>query len=243
LAAILGYSVCRVFEKQGFIAGKKDKRMKDAKERHGKLVDEVAPDLDLLDYYCEERTKSALKIRRTSILSGQGMKYDTFFDKDGNIVDEAFKIPKEKDKEIEARNRAKRKALKEAIKAKVTALTSNSLTGNAGVEYDPFYFGMTQKQFARQSAGWDVVSKLITGGIFGYYGIKMLQDPDWGYIIWTSVQAATFLVAGGLKYLSAFLFIVEDTIDGIVKKMDNLQKFKNVDKMKYKKEARENVTT
>jgi hypothetical protein len=67
----------------------------------------------------------------------------------------------------------------------------------------------------------------VTAGVFGYYGIKLIEDFRWELLIWTGIQVVIFLIAGITKFFSAFFFIVDDMRAKKIKKIDNILKFKN----------------
>jgi hypothetical protein len=72
--------------------------------------------------------------------------------------------------------------------------------------------------------------------------VKLIEDFSWGALIYTGIQTAIFLVIGGIALLKAYIFVTEEQREAMIKKINNLEKFRNTDKSKYRiKEAATNV--
>lgn len=243
LAWVLGFTINRILERQGIIHGNNNSKVITAHREHQKAVDEINPFIEYGDAWCEDENAEALKSKRISKLGG--LKYENYFDTDGSIKDSFPSLPKTKfwafmwfhaDHTVWLRNKQKNRHIKEAIKAKIKPLSMSALTTSSnGSSYDPYNFGKTIDQYIASSSTKDVVSKIVTGIIFGYYGVKLLTDFDYAYLYWTGIQAGTFLISGFQKELSSMFYITENLKNITYRKIDLLKKFKNCDKTKYKK--------
>jgi len=242
IAWVVGFTIGRMLELQGFLSGDKAENVKRTKELHAQTTISVSKDIEVLDKWCEEQTALALKVARTQILSDAGLKYHTYFTDDGEIIDEALEIPVSENKIKEERNKAKRKAIHKAVACKITPLTTNSLTTSYQTKkHDPYNFGKTKAEYSRKSTIYAAIQKIILGVSFGYYGVKLIEDFSWGLLIYTGIQTAIFLVIGGIALLKAYIFVTEEQREAMIKKINNLEKFRNTDKSKYRiKEAATN---
>ena len=115
----------------------------------------------------------------------------------------------------------------QAVKLKLTPISAGDLTSENGKKDDPFYFGRTKEQYERQSNIMEIISKIGTACIFGYYGVKLLEDFSYADMIWKTLQVAMFLIMGIIKMYQSRMFITDEFRSRIIKKIDNLQKFEN----------------
>lgn len=235
IAWIVGFVISRMLEYQGFLIGEKTDTVKRTKELHGKRTEEISADIDVLDDWCNEQNELALKVGRTQLLSDCGLKYDKFFRKDGTIIDENLFIAKSDINVVEERNKRKRKAIEKAINCKITPLSTNSLTTSYSTKkYDPYDFGLTKAEYTAKSTISSSIQKVVLGVAFGYFGIKLIEDFAWGYLIYTGIQVGVFLLLGAIVMLKAYFFVSEEQREAMIKKINNLEKFKNSDKSKYR---------
>ena len=87
--------------------------------------------------------------------------------------------------------------------------------------------GRTKAQYKTEKSIADIISKLGTAVIFGYYGVTLIDNFDYARLIWTTLQVALFICMGVITMFKAYAFVVEEFRGRIVKKIDNLQKFEN----------------
>jgi len=243
VAWIVGFSIARMLEYQGFLMGDKNESVQRTKELHGKTTMDISNDIEYLDDWCQHENELALKVGRTQILSAAGMKYENLFNSDGTMKDEAIEVKKSPIKVIEQRNKKKRKAIDDAINCKITPLSTNSLTTSyASKKYDPYDFGLTKAEYTSRSTMSAAIQKIILGVAFGFYSVELVKDFQWGYLIYTGIQVGIFLLLGGITMVKAYFFVIEAQREATIKKINNLEKFKNIDKTKYKEALKhENV--
>ncbi|NCC19391.1 MAG: hypothetical protein EOM29_10680, partial [Bacteroidia bacterium] len=223
VAWIVGFSIARMLEYQGFLIGDKNESVQRTKDLHGTVTEAVSKDIEYLDEWCNEQNELALKVGRSSILSEVGLKYSTFFRENATIIDEALDIPKSGIKVIENRNKKKRNAIQRAINCKITPLSTNSLTTSfASKKYDPYNFGMTKAEYTARSTVSAILQKIFLGIAFGYYSVTLIDDFAWGYLIYTGVQVSIFLLLGGITMVKAYFFVIEAQREATIKKINNL---------------------
>ena len=235
IAWIVGFMISRMLEFQGFLIGEKTDTVKNTRTLHGKTTEDISPYIEYLDDWCNDQNDLALKVGRSQILSAVGLKYDMIFDKDGAVFEDKLLIPASPIKIIEERNVKKRKAINDAINCKITPLSTNSLTTSyVSKKYDPYDFGMTKAEYTSKSTLSSAFQKLGLGIAFGWFGIKLIEDFQWGYLIYTGIQVGIFLLMGAIVMMKAYFFVTEAQREATIKKINNLEKFKNTDKSKYK---------
>ena len=234
IAFMVGYSITQLLLLQGLIWGNKDQSVIDTKKAHGKTIASISDDIELLDYFCEDKTKDTIRIARISILSRVGLKYANFFDENGDVIEENINIPISNDEIIEKRNKTKRKAINDAIYVKIEPLTTDSLTTDNGVINNPYKFHDNQQTYQKKSAQKGAIMKVIMGIGFGYYGIELIRDFNWGYVLYTAIQLAIFLLNGGIRLIVAWFYVTDTLRQDRVKKINSLEQFRNTDKTKYR---------
>lgn len=238
IVLFLGVFINRIFDLQGMINGERQERVQNTVMLHGEIVTRTSPHIDKLDKWCEKQNDEALKVQRTRILAGEGMKYSDYFDESGVaknfIIDEA----KLKNKLSRGDELRRIKCYRKALRLKLTPITAGSLTSEGGRKQDPFFFGRTKSQYERQVAVKDLISKIAVACLFGYYGAELVQDFSWASLVWKVLQVGIFLIMGVIKMYQSYMFVTDEYRGRIVKKIDNLQKFENYINALPKEEAK-----
>lgn len=227
IAFFLGLFINRIFDLQGIMSGEREEKVISTKEEHGQLVLKISPHIDKLDAWCEKENAQNYVIQRTKILARAGLKYDECFDENGVAKDWRPDSDKMKNKALVKSELKKWRAFSKAVGLKLTALTTSDLTSEGGKQQDPFWLGRTKAQYETGRGIKEVISKTGTALIFGYYGVRLIEDFNFANLIWTTLQVALFLVMGVISMYKSYIFIVDEFRGRIIKKIDNLQKFDN----------------
>lgn len=223
VSALFGFLISKLLSLQGLAKGERDPSVINTNIMHSKIVMQISKKIYLLDAWCEEKNKEALFLAQSKILATLGISYSEFSSGLYRIVT----IEGEKFIPLEQLDKEKKKIVKRARKVKLTQLTSSSLTTDGDIAEDPYNFGMDKKTFARKRDGKQIISKIMCGILFGYYGVRLITDFNVSNLIWTSVQVVLFLVMGVISYLQAYSFVTDEYRHRIIKKIDNLIKFDN----------------
>jgi len=231
---VVGYSIGQLLTLQGILIGEKDKSVQDTKIAHGRVIEEIGDDIVYLENFCFDETANAKKTARAAKLSSVGLQYSDYFTDEGKVIEDNIVIPISENEIIEARNKKKRKAIEEAIYIKVTPLTVESLTTDNGNKYDPFDYGMDKFAYLKGVAIKSAISKVALGVGFGYFAMKLIQDFEWGYLIWTGIQVGIFLLLGSINLFKSYLFVTDTQRQNRIKKINKLEQFKGTNKEKYK---------
>ena len=223
LAFVVGVLMNRMFEKQGIINGDADHRVITTVEKHEDMVETVAPLLDELGEWCDEKNAQALARARRIYLSRYGMRYKDYFAEDGTplpFVPAVCDNRKDKRKEI-----IRKKRFEHAQNIKITQLSAGLLISDTGDPNDPYFLGRSKVEYETQSAKQDVRIKATLGFIFGYYGLALLADFSWAKLLWTVLQLAIFLLMGALKMEQSNIYVVDEYRSRITKKTSILKMF------------------
>ena len=237
----LGLFINRVFDLQGMMNGDRDERVQMAIVTHGETVVKISPYIDRLDEWCKLKNEENLKVQRTRVLASEGMRYEDYFDEDGSAKDFKPDEEKLKNKTLRKTEKARIRCFKKALHLKLTPITAGALTSEGGKKQDPYNFGRTKGQYETQTSVRDIITKICIAGIFGYYGVRLIQDFNYATLIWTGLQVAIFLIMGCIKMYNSFMFVTGEYRTRIVNKTNNLEMFHNYIQSLPKEEVKTEV--
>lgn len=223
VSALFGFFISKLLSLQGIAKGEIDPNVVSTTNLHARTVEKITPKIYLLDEWCERKNEEALLIARSKLLATKRITIDEF--NKGiyktitpNGIAEICENDLDKDK---------LRAVKRARKLKLTPLSASVLTSDGANVVDPYNFGLDKKGYSIRRDGKQLISKIMCGLLFGYYGVKLINEFNIASLIWTAIQVALFLVMGVIAYLQAYFFMVDEYRHRIIKKIDNLQKFDN----------------
>lgn len=223
VSALFGFLISKLLSMQGLVKGAQAPEVADTNLLHSKTVMKITPKIYLLDKWCEEKNKEALKTAQSKILATGRISYDDF----ARGLYRTITAEGEKFMSEEELSRDRRKVVKKARRVKLTPLTASNLTSDGEKTIDPYDFGMDKKEYARARDGRQIISKIMCGALFGFYGVQLIADFNVANLIWTSIQVVLFLVMGVISYLQSYSFVTDEYRHRIVRKIDNLIKFDN----------------
>ena len=237
----LGLFINRVFDLQGMMNGDRDERVQMAIVTHGETVVKISPYIDKLDDWCKLKNEENLKVQRTRVLASEGMRYEDYFNEDGSAKDFKPDEEKLKNKTLRKTEKARIRCFKKALHLKLTPITAGALTSEGGKKQDPYNFGRTKGQYETQTSVRDIITKICIAGIFGYYGVRLIQDFNYATLIWNGLQVAIFLIMGCIKMYNSFMFVTGEYRTRIVNKTNNLEMFHNYIQSLPKEEVKTEV--
>ncbi len=222
ISLVVGSLINGSFRSVGIRRGEADERTVNTVKDHGSAVEDVSPYLDKLEEFCENENKLAIKKIRTKILASVGLKYDDCFDENG--VCKVLLLTQ--DKKNRRKNRKIKKAYNKAVRLKIKELTATTLTSDGGNTDNPFDFGKSKREFSKSKNTTDIITRVIMAIIFGYFGVTLVSEINFATIIWNTLQIVMYITGGVVSMYSTYMWIVDDYRQGILKKIDYLNKFK-----------------
>lgn len=221
LSAIFGFLVSKLLSLQGLAKGESNQGVLATNKLHGETVEGIAPYINHLDEWCEEQSRQSLVMARTKILAEAGIAYEDYCKGLFPVI-----IAGET-KWVPARElpRDKRRVIAKARRVKLTPLTASALTSDGGKTRDPYDFGPDKKGYERRRDAKQWISKVVTGLLFGYFGVKLIENLSWSSLIWTALQVAVIVLMGMISYLNAYFFVVDVDRHRVIRKIDVLQKY------------------
>ena len=240
---LLGTVIARLFSLQGVRNGERSERFRATVEMHAQSVEAVRQWMDRLDAWCAMKTRETLRDIRTRILQRFGMSYDQFFTAEGKVkpyVPERMpadivhrpsdsapeaRIKQRLQRDFELREKARYRAYRKAAEMHITPLTSGAITGLTTRAEDPYNFGKSTLQREAGEFRRSFVTRLITAGIFGYYGVSLIQDFSIEMLILRLFHVILAVAMGCVSMYTSYMYVVEEQRGGMVRKIDCLQMF------------------
>lgn len=232
LSFILGFLINRMLDLQGINNAERDERFRATQNLHAEVISRIAPYIDKLDEWCENKNRENLRVQRSRCLANEGMRYSEFFYDDGSVKEIKIDPAKFSDKYLGPIEKRKVKCFHRALRLRLTPLTACELTSENSKATDQFNFGRTKAQFEKQSSTEDIIIKLGTAIIFGYYSVRMIQEFSYATLLWNGLQTAFFLISGVIKMFASEQFILGEYRGRIVKKISYLEMFESYSKNK-----------
>lgn len=230
----LGFTINTLFDLQGIMNGERDERVILTVNEHKNMVERVTPYIEKLDPWCERKSEEALMLQRTKILARAGLKYSDFFDEDGTAMGFTPNRDRLKNPYTRKEEKVRIRCYNKARSLKLTPLTAGELTSEGGRHSDPLYLGRSKTEYERSNGIRDVVSKLGTAFLFGYYGVELASDFSYAELIWSVLQVCVLLIMGVIRMYQSYIYMVDEYRNRVVRKIDNLQKFENDVKIESK---------
>jgi hypothetical protein len=224
---LLGFFIDQLFSIQGLMTGETDQRFINTANLHAETVVKISPNIDKLDEWCREKNAENLREQRTRILAAEGLKYSDYFNEDGSAKEFAVDKGKLSSRVCRRFELRRIKCYEKALRLRLSTISAGELTSEGNKSDDPYYLGRTKGDYSRQMNLSEVVSKIGTALIFGYYGVELITDFSYANLIWTALQVVTFLLMGVARKYHASMFITGEFRGRLVKKINFLEMFDN----------------
>ena len=229
----LGCLVTRMLDLQGLSEGERDERVIKTLELHGETVESISAHIEDLDEWCDQKNETALKMQRKKILARECLKYDDCFEDDGIAKPYKFNDSNIKNRFLKREEKRRYRCYIKAVRLKLTPLSASDLTSEGGRADDPNYMGRTKAQYESQTKAWDVMMRIGTALVFGYYAVDLIENFSYANIILRALMVSILLLMGSIRRNMSYSFMTDEYRGRIIKKIDFMQKFKNDMKKKY----------
>ena len=222
LGAVFGFLISKLLSLQGLAKGEVQEQVMATNRLHQQAVEDVVSVIDRLDQWCEMKNMENIEMCKRRILAAQGIKYEEYLVGLYTLTVDGVS------KQVVLRELppAKRWAVHKANRLRLTPLTAGALTAECHKNDDQYDFGMDKHAYERRRDLGQILSKVGCGLLFGYFGVRLITEFSWEGLIWTALQLAALLAMGAVAYMRAYFFVVDYDRHRIIRKIDNLQKFK-----------------
>ena len=227
LSLVVGSLINGSLRSVGLRRGENDDRLAEALSKHALAVEKIAPKIDLLDTFCEKENKAAIKRIRMKLLASAGLKYDDCFDENGVCKELDFSLMGSASRKMEQKRKINRmkKSYSKAVKLKIKELTPSALLSDGGGNASPFDFGKSKSGYNKSRGVSDIAARIVMALIFGYFGVSLVSEINFAAIIWNSLQIVMYIASGAIGMYSTYMLIVGDYRQGILRKIEYLNRF------------------
>jgi hypothetical protein len=225
---MFGWLINKFFRLQALIDMSNEPEILKSEDAHDTMIAKVEPFYDYADTWTDFENKSALRISRTYILASAGLSYSKFYDDNGDFIsDKNYADTNVTDKVKRRRAKEINEAINKTRRLKITPLTITDLTNSESVNLDPHKMGRDKATFQRMENAKDLISKALFALVFGYFGVKMFDDPSLATLMETAIQVVMFYLFGAITYYTTTGYMTGEYMKTIIKKTRYLNKFYN----------------
>jgi len=229
---IVGLLIKQGIGENGFSKAYNSEIWKNKLNDYSKCCNMANPYLDLVDNFYEAETKERrYQIRKNSMINAR-MRYDWFFDEEGNYIDNADRYSK--------LTRYQKRVLKKCVRLKVYNL-------NLFSEYANEYENTSKPE---RTDRWQRTRMLgknsfvqVFGAIAGVYFIATWNAWNWGAFITATLQVISWTVCGIIEMYDNYNYVAVDKVNKLTRKMELIVKFtRGCEKGLYRNEDMETDT-
>lgn len=175
-----------------------------------KIIDEITNDIGKLFIYCDKKNELSWQRRKVSILRKVGL----------TINDYETKYYDKTDKEIMA-------AIKKANTSYYEDYQFDSLLSDVRSNQDGKKTRVDLKTYQRKVSARKLLTSTLSGVIFGYFVLSMVDGIVWANVIWNTLQIVIFNLMGFFQYLMNRSFVSLDMRNQIIDDTNTLYDFRN----------------
>lgn len=238
--------------KQGILIGRDSEKYKQTLSAHINQKNKIYPKLNKLQGWLDYNYLELLRIGRSTYINSAGYDYSEVFSDDGKKIrtfkiekPQAFKCVKWYQKlflpfyklcywlfsDEWKVYREKKRLIKTAKKYRITRLTVSDLM-NVNAEKDPNNFGITERQYQTREGGASIITRLVFSVLlqsisFGFYGFNLET------FLTQMLSVVLILLSAFFSMFNAYSFMVKTHRETIIKKINKLEEFDNVEKFVF----------
>ena len=218
MGIICGVIIKQALGENGFSRGYNSKTWNEEEEKYNSACNTANPYMERVDnFYQYEEIEKKKKYRRQHLQEIR-LKYDNWFDKDGNYIGEPLKEIKAK----KTLDRKQLKVLKKCITVKIYPLNLFSQY-SISTEQDTKKEITDKEKRARNITQNTIMATLVA--IIGVYFIPQIKGWNWANFISATMQVSLWVIFGIIQLYTNYNFIVQDKVATLRKKKENIKRF------------------
>lgn len=214
VSLILAWSISALLGQKGIDSGQKSQTYQATVTEYGNKVSSVDGHTDEFERFCEEQKAYEKEKIQKSIIAAAGLKWEKVFVNNQFVKSEGL-------------TKQQRKAINKAIKTKVYNMDSSYILGGTEQELksvkDDTFKGYQAKESLKTGS-----LKIINSIVFGIYSIQLLQDFNWGAVIWKALEVAVWLAFGYMSFFTNYEFVIDRYRKQIISKINLIVKFNDI---------------
>ena len=214
MGIICGVAIKQALGENGFSKGYNSKFWLDEEEKYNKACDTANPYMERVDnFYQYEEIEKKRNYRRIK-LQGVRLKYEHWFDPQGNYIGDIDTYKK--------LDRKQKRVLNKCIRIKIYPLNLFSQY-NVSVDQD------TKKEITdRAQRSKNITKNTLSAtiiAIIGVYFIPVLNSWSWASFISSTMQVAMWVLFGILQLFNNYNFVVQDKVALLRQKKEVIKRF------------------
>lgn len=229
IGIVVGFIIKECMGENGFNYGYRSEIWTENRDTYIETCNTAGEYMERVDnfYICEEIDKKK-NYRRQNLTAAQ-MKYDWFFDKNGNYIKREIWSPRkakrlgEKPEDVLILTRHQKHILNKCLKVKIYNL---NLFSEYGIEVE----NDTKKEKTDKSQRRMMLGKnglfAIVSAVVGAYFIPLLNGWNWGLFIQSCVQIVIWISCGAVELYSNFNYICVEKVAKLKRKSELVIKFR-----------------
>jgi len=217
---------------KGIIKGHNNEQFIKPKEKFDDRTEKAVPYIDRFDDFAEkERIEKVLRNRKIH-LNNYRMKYETYFDNNGDYIEHLIWNPcqarkylknhEELPEDVIVLDLKQRLVLRKCIRLQIYVPNLFSDYGDTVAEDERKE--KTEQDVRRKNTRSNFISAVLFA-LIGVYFVPDILNFSWAAIIWSIFQVFMWLVFGIVNFYQNFTFVIIDEVKVIGKKDKLLTKF------------------
>ena len=214
IGIVCGVVIKQALGENGFSKGYNSQKWVEEEGKYNEVCNSATKYIERVDnfYLCEEIEKK--RNYRRQYLQGRGLKYDDWFDYEGNYIGDFFKYSE--------LTKLQRKALNKCIKVKIYVLNLFS-EYSTSVEQDTKR-EMTDKMQRGKNLTKNTLSATIIA-IIGVYFVPLFNGWSWAALIASTMQVSLWVLFGIMQLYSNYCYVIFDKVSLLRKKKETIARF------------------
>lgn len=239
VGVFVGVGLKWMLGEKGIIKGHNNEQFTRPKEHFDNRTEKAVPYIDKYDAFEEkERTEKIYRNRKIH-LNNYKMKYETFFDENGDYIEHEIWTPRQRDKWLKQTKKSvidfgeehedvivldlrQRLCLRKCIKLQIFVPNVFDDYGNSITDDEKPQ--KTERDIRKQNTRNNFVSAVVFA-LIGVYFIPDIMNFTVAGIIWSIFQVFMWLAFGIINFYKNYTFVVIDEVKYIGKKDKLLTKF------------------
>lgn len=208
ISLAMGLAFKFILDKKGIIAGQSTDSYMNMMKAYENEIKKTDDHIDKLDEFCDKKNDLRIRIAQTRILRLQRIKYVDFI---------------EKEKEEVCKTEEQKKSWDKAMRVKIHLLTPENLLSETDERYEKGKKEQSIVKYERNQKMSQTLSAVLFALIFGYFTVELVAN--WGNLLWSLIQVATWLFMGLMGYIQNYFYIKEVYQQKIYRKIMYLTEF------------------
>lgn len=214
MGIVCGVAIKQALGENGFSRGYNSKFWLDEEEKYNQACNTANPYMERVDNFYQYEEIDKKRNYRRAKLQGVRLKYDNWFDKDGNYIGSIENYNK--------LDKKQKRVLNKCIKVKIYPLNLFSqydISNEKWTKKEPTDRAQRSKNATRNTISATLIA------IIGVYFIPFLSGWSWASFISSTMQVAMWVLFGILQLFTNYNFVTQDKVSLLRKKKEDIRRF------------------